>query len=383
MPPRRVLFLNTMGIVGGQEVVLLDLVRGLDRARYAPYAATLLPGLLVDTLRAEGIDTRILPRHRIRQPLKFGRALAALTRLLVQQRIDLVHCNGDVLLVYGALAALPLRIPCVWHVYEPVDTSGSPFNRLVYQAQKRLRAAWTIFGTAAVEESYLRCYPRLGPRTPVMPGVDVDAVTRDASAERGRTLLGVSEDAPLLMTIGRLQRSKGHRELIEAVAALETTSPVHVVLCGGPPVGTDEDFPDELRALVRQNGLEGRVHFVGHVSDATKYDLLAASTALVHAAHYEAFGIAVIEGMAAGKPVVVTDAVGPLSIVSNTGAGEIVPRRDVPALSAALTRVLADPAAARAAGARGKAHVRLKYDKQRMVERVTEIYDTVLASRRD
>jgi len=382
MTKRRILFLNTMGIVGGQEVVMLDIVRGLDRLRYEPFAATLRPGLLVDTLRAERVETRVLPPHRIRQPLKFAAAIAALTQILVRERIDLVHCNGDVLLLYGVLAALPLRVPCVWHVYEPVDTSSSGFNRLVYHAQKRLRAAWTIFGTAAVEESYLRYYPQLGPHTPVMPGVDVDAVRRGADPLRARQRLGVSAEVPLLLAIGRVQRSKGHRELLEAVALLDRASPQpHVVVCGGPPVGTDADYPAALAELARARGLAERVHFVGQVSDADKHDLLSAATALVHPAHYEAFGIAVIEGMAAGRPVIVTDAIGPKSIVSGSGGGEIVPRRDVPALASALERLLSDPAKARRAGELGQAHVQRHYDRRVMVKRVAEIYDAVLASR--
>jgi glycosyltransferase involved in cell wall biosynthesis len=79
--------------------------------------------------------------------------------------------------------------------------------------------------------------------------------------------------------------------------------------------------------------------------------------------------------------VVVSDAVGPKSILDGSGGGEMVPRRDAEALSRALARILDDPAAARQAGERGQEHVRRHYTKRRVVEQVTAIYDAVLGDR--
>ena len=153
------------------------------------------------------------------------------------------------------------------------------------------------------------------------------------------------------------------------------------MLCGGPPIQTDEDYPAELRALAAELGVAARVHFVGALSEAQKRDLLQATTALVHPAHREAFGIVVIEGMGAGKPVIVTDAVGPKSIVDGSGGAELVPRRDVTALARAMERVLADPERARRMGQLGQAHARARYDKRAMVRRVEQVYDEVLDAR--
>ncbi|HEX6766264.1 MAG TPA: glycosyltransferase family 4 protein, partial [Polyangiaceae bacterium] len=245
--PRRILFLNTLGIVGGQEVVMLDIVRNLDARRYAARAACLLPGPLVDALESLGVPTTVLPRHRIRRPVTFARAVRELGRIIERERVDVVHCNGDTLLLYGALASLRRRTPCVWHVYEPVVTGGSSYAWLFYQTQRRLPRAWTIFGTAAVEESYLHHYPDLGPHSAIMPGVDIDALVQGADPGAARRRLGIPENAPLLLAIGRLQRSKGLRELVEATARLNGRfEPPHVVLCGGKAVMTDEDFEDEL-----------------------------------------------------------------------------------------------------------------------------------------
>jgi glycosyltransferase involved in cell wall biosynthesis len=378
--PRRILFLNTVGIVGGQEVVMLDILRGLDRNDYACVAACLMPGPLVDELGALGIRTYVLPPHRIRQPMSFARTLVALARILSRERIELIHCNGDGLLLYGALAGSLRRVPCVWHVYEPVNTgSSSAYSRFFYLTQRRLRAAWTIFGTAAVEPSYLRHYPRLGPHTAIMPGVDVDALSRGADAEAARRRLGIAEGAPILLLIGRIQRSKGQRELVEAVSRLSGNfAPPHVVLCGGPALMTDEDFHDELIRLAADLGLSDRIHLTGHVSDDAKRDLLAAATVLVHPAHREAFGIAVIEGMAAGKPVVVSDSVGPTSIVAGSGAGEIVPARDVGALTEALKRRLESPSESAEMGAAGQRRARERYSTAQMVGNVESIYRKVL-----
>jgi glycosyltransferase involved in cell wall biosynthesis len=380
---RRILFLNTVSFIGGEEVVLLDIVRGLDPERYESVGASLLPGPLIDVLRAEGHPAYVLPPHRLRKPHTLVHALVALARLLQKERIDIVHCNGDSLLFYGALAGAFRRSPCVWHVYEPVVTRGNAYARFFFETQRHLRADFTIFGTAAVEESYLRSYPRLGPRAAIMPAVDIDAVTRGADGARARRRFGLPPDAPLLLVVGRLSRSKGQRQAIEALAALDAVTPApHLVLCGGPPILTDEDYPDELVRVASSLGLKSRVHIVGAVSEPEKLDLLAAASVLVHPALREAFGIVVIEGMAAKKPVVVTDAVGPKSIVSGTGAGEIVPRGDVRALADAIARVLSDPERQARMGALGQAHVRARYEKKDMVKRVADVYEDVLARRR-
>jgi glycosyltransferase involved in cell wall biosynthesis len=379
MSRRRILFLNTVGVIGGQEMVLLDMVRGLDRHRFEPVVATMLPGPVPEMVRAEGTPSYVLPPHRLRRPLTLGRSLAALARIVSRERIELIHCNGDSLLFYGAIAGAPWRRPCVWHVYEPVVTGGNLYERFFYQTQRRLRAAWTIFGTAAVEESYLQHYPELGPHTAIMPGVDVDGLLRDADAGRARRRFDLPHDAPVFLVIGRLQRSKGHRYAIEALASLvEQTPRPHLVVCGGPPIDTEEDHPEELRTLARSLGVRERVHFVGLASEQEKRDLLAAATAVVHPAVREAFGIAVIEGMAAAKPVVVTDCVGPQSIVRGSDAAEEVPRANVPALASAMARLLADPERAQRRGAAGQAHVRARYDKRAMVARVEDIYEQVL-----
>jgi glycosyltransferase involved in cell wall biosynthesis len=376
----RILFLNSLGIVGGQEVVMLDIIRHLDR-RYGVVAATLLDGPLVQELRSLAVETHVLPPHRIRQPLRFACALRALRHIIERERIDIVHCNGDTLLIYGALAVMGLGTPCVWHVYEPVSKRGSGFVRLVYQVQRRLRAAWTIFGTAAVKESYLADYPRLGGHTEIMPGVDVEGVNRGADAGAARRALGIPDDVPILLVIARLQRSKGQRELLEAVARLDGFDPApHVVLCGGRAVMTDEDFYDELVALARTLGLSERIHLTGHVTDAEKKNLLAAATLLVHPAQREAFGIAVIEGMAAGKPVVVTDAVGPTSIVAGSGAGEIVKAKDIAALAGGIRKRLENPGESRKMGELGRARVLERYSIASMVKKVEAVYDAVLSN---
>jgi glycosyltransferase involved in cell wall biosynthesis len=380
--PRRVLFLNSLGVIGGQEVVMLDIVRTLPRERYELFAATLVDGPLTAALRGLGVTTEVLPQHRIRQPLRFARALGAIRRIIERERIDVVHCNGDTLLVYGALAALGSRVPCVWHVYEPVGKSGSAFVSFVYRVQRQLRADWTIFGTAAVRDSYVADYPRLGGYTPIMPGVDVDALNQGADAAAGRRKLGIPDGAPVLLVIARLQRSKGQRELIEAVSRLSGPGPLpHVVLCGGRAVMTDDDYYDELVALAAKLGLSDRVHMTGHVSESDKKNLLAAATLLVHPAHREAFGIAVVEGMAAGKAVIVTDAVGPTSIVRGSGAGEIVPSRDVAALADAIERRLRNPEESGRMGELGRARARERYSVASMVRKVEVVYDTVLSAR--
>src|SRR5690606_1075742 len=110
----------------------------------------------------------------------------------------------------------------------------------------------------------------------------------------------------------------------------------HLALVGGAIVGHEGDLEAALRAAAPPD----RVTFVGHVDDAGPW-LAAADVALVPSRH-EAFGLAVVEALAHGTPVVATDVDGPRAILDGGRGGTLVPPGDAAALAAAVAAVLAD-----------------------------------------
>lgn len=379
MKPKRILFVDPVGEKGGAEVVLFDLVCGLDRTRYQPVVACLKPGPFVEELRELNVPAFALQAHKARQLHRVIAAIRQLVRIVRRERIDLLYGNGNTMLFYAGLAARLTKIPCVWHVYDPLSGRGA-FERFFVTVQRRLHPAWTIFCSPITAESHLATYKQLKLSRIILPGVDVARLLEDTQPQRAREALGIPPSAPIVAMFSRLQRQKGHLDLIEAVARVLSRHPeTRFVLCGGALFDLEADYPDELKRVIEQQGLQDRVLLTGYVSDTQKRDILAAATIVVHPAHSEPFGLAVIEGMAAGKPVVATDCVGPRMTIVHNETGLIVPRGDVQALVSALCALLDDPERAGLLGRCGQRRVQDNFTVQAMVQQVEDVCDQVLS----
>lgn len=174
-------------------------------------------------------------------------------------------------------------------------------------------------------------------------------------------------EAPVLLAIGRLVYQKGFDVLLEAFAGLSDTRSKLIIL------GEGKDR-DALEAQVEQLGLNGRVEMPGFVPNVSDYYKRA--TAFVLSSRWEGFGCVVIEAMAAGLPVVVTDCdYGPPEIVTHESNGLVVQHSSVPALRTGLQRILDEPKLAAELGLAAKQRAR-----DFSIEKVTRQYEELLLS---
>jgi glycosyltransferase involved in cell wall biosynthesis len=138
-----------------------------------------------------------------------------------------------------------------------------------------------------------------------------------------------------LSGLGRLVRQKGWDVLLEALRTAPAQIDWELVVMGDGPLH------GELERLAVDLGLASRVRFLGHVENP--YPILAGSDALVHPTRWEGFGLAVLEGLALGLPVVATTCPGgPKEILEGRGGGILVPPDDAGALADALLRIMTD-----------------------------------------
>jgi glycosyltransferase involved in cell wall biosynthesis len=191
-----------------------------------------------------------------------------------------------------------------------------------------------------------------------------------------RADLGLPPEAVLLVSVGSLITRKGF-ELLLAAAAPHLGSggegpPRHLLIVGDGP---------ERAALQAQSdslGVSEFVHFLGLRNDVP--DLLADSDAFLLASRAEGLTLAVLEGMAAGLPVVVTDVGGHKEVVG-PATGWVVPPNDAPAFGVALGEALANPAAARERGATGRRLIETEFSLDAQVEAQYRYIDAVWRSR--
>jgi glycosyltransferase involved in cell wall biosynthesis len=177
-----------------------------------------------------------------------------------------------------------------------------------------------------------------------------------------------------IICTANFRAQKGHLVLIEALATVAKQVPeARLVLLG--------DGPEMLavRQRVDERGLAGRVEFPGPQADVWPW--LAKAQVFALASHYEPLGIAVLEAMAAGLPVVASDVDGIRELVRPGETGELVPAGDSRAMAEALIRLLGDPGTALRMGVAGRAFA----EGARMdtcVARYFDLYERLLAERR-
>ncbi|MFI1587038.1 glycosyltransferase [Streptomyces halstedii] len=283
--------------VGGAERQLRLLLRHLP-ARCDVVTLT-NPGAVAEGLRADGVRVRHLG-------MRGNRDLAAVPRLARLVRLggyDLVHTHLYRACVHGRTAARLAGTPSVAteHSLGREEIEGRPLTRgtrALYLRTERLGAATVAVSSTVAAR--LRAWGVPSARIHTVPnGIDASAFRFDGGRRRAaRALLGLPGDAFVVGGVGRLVPGKRFDATVRAVADLPGA---WLLLAGdGPEAGA-------LRALAARLGVADRVRFAGECGEGAAPDVpavLAAMDVFVSASREESFGLAVVEALAAGLPVV-------------------------------------------------------------------------------
>ncbi len=282
-------------------------------------------------------------------------------RWLAAQRPDLVLTYN-----WGAietvLAANRLRLPLVHHEdgFLPDEVQRRLWRRSFVRRLALRRVP--VIVPSAVLQRIATCEWRL-------PAANVHHCANGVDLARFRP--SPPPTPPVLGTVGGLRPEKDHANLLRAVARLDTAVRVRIV-GGGALAG-------QLQVLARDLGVEGRVEFVGPVTDTAP--CYATFGVFVLSSRTEQMPIAMLEAMAAGLPVVATDVGDVHAILPAEAAACIVPPGDDAALARALAALLADPALRARLGAANRAVAASRYEAGACLQRFVALY-TACADRR-
>jgi len=185
-----------------------------------------------------------------------------------------------------------------------------------------------------------------------------------------RTEHGLLDERVVLTCVANLFPYKGHADLLEALALLGANVPARPILL---VVGRDAGARAALEAQTAQLGLSETVYFLGERHDIP--DLLAASDVGVLASHEEGFSNAVIEGMAAGLPMVVSNVGGNAEAVVDGECGYVVPARDPAALAKALALLIDDAGRRQSMGEAGRKRVVAEFSIEACVSAYESLYE--------
>jgi glycosyltransferase involved in cell wall biosynthesis len=330
LAPLRVAFVSSHSGDGGSERFLEQVLDHLDDD-VEPSVVLLQDGPLVARLHRHA---PVVVPTGTRIGLLTG--AARLRRVLLRGRYDVVHANGikAALVCVLATTGARRRVPVVWMKHD-----HSRDGRLAHYVAAR---AAVVVG---VSRSVLATIPERTATRVVHPGVDVPAQPADARSHL-RSLLGVTENTAVLLSVGRLDRAKGHGLVIDALIGVRRAHPETVLAIVGGPEPTQPGVDEELRAAASLVGPPGVVQLLGQRDDVLT--LLAGADVAVVASHpvdrrgmgAEGFGLVAVEAMAVGTPVVAFAAGAVPEVLGECGV--LVDVGDVAALTEAVNGVLAD-----------------------------------------
>ncbi|MDI1431971.1 glycosyltransferase [Polyangium sorediatum] len=356
---------------GGLERVVLDLVQGIDRARFDPMVIALEePGELAPQLATMDVPLRLLKRGQGFDPSVIGE----LSDLFGREGIDLVHTHNPRPHVHGALAALAARRvtgkrPRVVHTKHgrnyPDDLGRVIANRMASALSDRIVAVSDDARRVAleIERGSAR---RL---VTIRNGVDTRAY-KPGDAPRARRVLDVPAGVLHVGCVARLSAEKDHATLITAFARVRTSHPgARLTLVGE---GAERA---SLEALVKTFGLHGAVSFLGHRDDVAA--LLPGFDLFALASRTEGTSLTLLEAAAAGLPIVATRVGGNPEVVTDGETGLLVPAGQPAAFADAIGSVWARPDRARM-GAAGRALVEERYGMKKMLSAYETLYAEVL-----
>ncbi len=373
-------------IVGGAQENTLATVLGLMKKPDCEVDLVVGPqagpeGTLIEEARKQGANVIVEPSLvREISPLKDLRARGRLTRLIREKKYDIVHTHSAKAGILGRMAAHRAGVPAVVHtIHGPTFHSNLPplTNWLYTMAEKHVapRTIHFISVADAMTEQYLAA--GIGRRenySTIRSGVDLGAYQTAGRDEAIAKKLGLAPLDRVVGKIARLFELKGHEYLIKAAPAIVTAEPnVKFLLVG------DGNMRPQLEKEIERLGLREKFIFTGLVSPTEIPRYVALMDLLVHLSLREGLPRALVQALAAGKPVVAFDVDGAREVARNGETGFLIPAKDIHALESATIRLLRDRELAATLGAAGQKFVREQFSKEKMVEDIYNLYVRLLS----
>jgi len=316
-----------------------------------------------ETLDALGIDITYLHKSKFDPS-----TLTALLKIIDQKQIDILHLHGYGATTFGRLAAAIRGIPAILH--EHANLTDTPWFQKV--ADRLLERYTDVAIAVSKSTADFVIKARLVPPEKVRvvylgaPHEEFSQPSTPEAIADARRRLGIAPDDVAIGTITRLHDSKGNSYLIDAARLVLNVEPhARFLLVGEGPLRPT------LEAQARALGLGDRFVFVGFTRDVAS--ALTAFDLSVFPSLWEGTPLTVFEALAAGKPIVATDADGLADVLHDRRNARIVPTRNAPALADAIIELMHDPdeRARLAAGARASAQ---QYDITAFVRKMEQLY---------
>ena len=357
---------------GGAEVLLRDLSSGLLAHDMQVSVCYNTSGPIAQQIEAAGIPVTRLPRFARVDPYLLWQTYRQIKKL----KPDIVHTHLFKSDFHGRLAARMAGVPVVIStLHNCHNWAKNPVLGGIYGANARL--ADHVIAVSDEVRDYAVEHIHVDPKklSTIANAVPLSRFGRDAAARNSvRAEFGISSGAPLVGIIARLTEQKDHDNFLHAAKIILRDQPEAKFLVVG-----EGPLAESLKALSLSLGIDRSVMFCGNRSDIPA--VMSALDVLVFSSRWEGLPVALLEGMASSLPVVSTRVGGVPGVIQNGETGVLVPPADSQSLADACLLLIKDPALREKMGQAGNIHVRANYGMDGMVEKIANLYRSLLGAK--
>jgi len=356
------------------EMHVAILSRELQRRGHDVWVAAAPGSPLSAALGGAEVHVWSFPGGRYVAPVQTLRLARWLQR--VQPDVIHAHYSRDLWQLVPAMKAVA-DVPLVFTKHIGTQRpKRDPLHRWLYR-----RVDYAVAISRVIAQNLLATHPLPAAKVGVIyHGVDVAEFERARERrEQVRREFGFGPDHLAIGIMGRLEPHKGH---LEFIAMAERVAPVlpeaRFLIVGGETVG-EEEKAERIRARWRSSPVRDRIVLAGFRSDVPA--VLAAMDLFVFPSHAEAFGLVLIEAMAAGLPVVTSNCDGVLDVVEEGVTGWMVPPTDVDGLANHVLAVARDLQLRQKISRAAVEVARFKFSRERMVDEIVSLYTELFGAR--
>ena len=364
--------LSTWGGVGNQ---LLLILKNYASDEFLPIVCSLRDkGVVGKEIEDLGIEVVCLNRDFKRG--FYWTVVKELRTLMKQRNIQIVRTHEYRANLHGRLAALLAKVPCiVGSVHNVYNARDKKLNRRILNRYLGIFTDRVVAVSEEVKKEIVRYDSVPENKVAVIyNGVDRKRFV-DIDAQSIRSEFHIPKSTPVIGTVGRFFPQKGQKYLLEAVAKVRNNFPHIAVFVIG-----DGSLKEELQDHTKNLNIEQNIIFTGVRRDIPA--LLAAMDIFIFPSLWEGFGNALVEAMAAGKPIIATDIPSVREILDSGKSGIVVPPANSEAIAQSLELLLSDRALAENLGNAARERALSSFTIDSTVRRYSSLYRSILEQKR-
>jgi len=361
-----ILYLHNESIMGGAEISLLNLVKGLNRKLFIPHFICSKEGPFIDELEKIKItpDFVQFPGIRWPNPVQIYNTVRNLIDIIKKKHINLIHSNQPRSNLFGAIAAKIKNVPIVWHE-RCLERGRFDSDNIFSFLPDRI-----ICNSSAVRNRFTKGKIDTKIKT-ILNGVDLREFDPELDGRVIRKEFNIGEDELIIGTVGRIDPEKGYEYFIESARIiLQDFKNIRFLVVGG--AFNNPSLEKSLYEMSVEKGIDKKTIFTGFRRDIPQ--ILASMDVVVLPSGTDACSRVLFESMAMRRPLVATNAGGTPEVVQEGVTGLLIKPGDSSEMAKCIMKLLNNKNLAEQYGNAGRTRVETMFTIEKNIKETENVY---------